>query len=197
MRAFEAGADQILHSPDPIAAFNGMKAALASGRIAQAQIDDVGRARAAREGVGRPAHAARARSRRGARRMVGGRAHEAIAQEAFARVDHAGQGRSPPGAADRAARRADAVSVGARLPVRLADRGAEPHVHPGAEEAVAERHRDRSVRSHADVGTGSGARRGAALRRGRRVGVRALDVGQRASGPRTRAGAAAARFVAA
>ena len=43
VRAFAAGADQILHSPDPIAAFDALKAAVASGRIAGAQLDAVGR----------------------------------------------------------------------------------------------------------------------------------------------------------
>ena len=84
------------------------------------------------------------------------------------------QGRAQPGAARRAARRAGAVPVDARLSVRLADRGAEPHVHSGAEEALAAGHGDRAVGSHADVGARSGARHGAALRRHRRVGVRAL-----------------------
>ena len=46
------------------------------------------------------------------------------------------------------ARRAGAVSVGARLSVGLADRGAEPHVHPRAAAALAERDGDRAVGSH-------------------------------------------------
>src|SRR5690349_3513826 len=40
VRAFLAGADQILHSPDPIAAFNGLKAAVTSGRISPARLDE-------------------------------------------------------------------------------------------------------------------------------------------------------------
>src|SRR6476619_3484630 len=39
VRALAAGADQILHSPDPIAAFNGIKNAVAAGRVTGAQID--------------------------------------------------------------------------------------------------------------------------------------------------------------
>src|SRR4029077_8267734 len=39
VRAFVAGADQILHSPDPIAAFTGIKAAVASGRISAVRLD--------------------------------------------------------------------------------------------------------------------------------------------------------------
>src|SRR5258708_26550299 len=36
VRALLAGADQVLHSPDPLPAFNGVKAALAAGRLAPA-----------------------------------------------------------------------------------------------------------------------------------------------------------------
>src|SRR5262245_47710974 len=39
VRALAAGADQILHSPDPIAAFDGIKKAVADGRVTVAQLD--------------------------------------------------------------------------------------------------------------------------------------------------------------
>ena len=93
VRALLAGADQVLHSPDPIAAFNGLKAALASGRITQAQLDEsVERVLRAKASVG--LHLQRAIDLDAVPATVGGRAHQAIAQEAFARVDHAREGRS-------------------------------------------------------------------------------------------------------
>jgi beta-N-acetylhexosaminidase len=85
VRAFLAGADQVLHSPDPIAAFNGIKAALASGRVSQSQIDaSVERILRAKASVG--LHLQRAIDLDAVPAMVGGRAHEAIAQDAFARA---------------------------------------------------------------------------------------------------------------
>jgi beta-N-acetylhexosaminidase len=84
VRAFAAGADQILHSPDPIAAFKGLKAALASGRITQAQIDtSVERVLRAKAAVG--LHTQRKLDLDAVPTLVGGRAREAIAQEAFAK----------------------------------------------------------------------------------------------------------------
>ena len=134
----------------------------------------IGRARAARQGVGRPAPAARDRSRRRAGRRSADARTRRSAQEAFARAITLVKDDRRQVPLTVAARCADPVSVGARLPVGLADRGAEPDVHPGAEEALAEGDVDRSVRSHADVGARSRARGRAALRRDRRVGVRAL-----------------------
>jgi beta-N-acetylhexosaminidase len=85
VRALLAGADQILHSPDPIAAFNGIKAALAAGRVSQRQIDaSVERVLRAKASVG--LHLQRTIDLDAVPSMVGGRAHEAIAQEAFARA---------------------------------------------------------------------------------------------------------------
>jgi beta-glucosidase-like glycosyl hydrolase len=85
VRAFAAGADQILHSPDPIAAFTGLKAALAGGRISQAQIDaSVERVLRAKAAVG--LHTQRTIDLDAVPSVVGGRAHDAIAQEAFARA---------------------------------------------------------------------------------------------------------------
>src|SRR4029077_14454135 len=85
VRAMLAGADQVLHSPDPIAAFNGIKAAVASGRLSQAQVDaSVERVLRAKASVG--LHLQRAIDLDAVPSIVGGRAHEAIAQEAFARA---------------------------------------------------------------------------------------------------------------
>ena len=85
VRALLAGADQVLHSPDPIAAFNGIKAALASGRVSQAQVDaSVQRVLRAKASVG--LHVTRAIDLDAVPSAVGGRAHEAAAQEAFARA---------------------------------------------------------------------------------------------------------------
>jgi beta-N-acetylhexosaminidase len=84
VRAFAAGADQILHSPDPIAAFTGIKRAVAAGRLAQAQIDEsVHRVLRAKASVG--LHRTRAIDLEAVPSKVGGRAHDAIAEEAFAR----------------------------------------------------------------------------------------------------------------
>jgi beta-N-acetylhexosaminidase len=85
VRAFLAGADQVLHSPDPIAAFNGIKAALASARVSQAQIDaSVERVLRAKASVG--LHVQRMIDLDAVPSTVGGRAHDAAAQEAFARA---------------------------------------------------------------------------------------------------------------
>jgi beta-N-acetylhexosaminidase len=84
IRALAAGADQVLHSPDPIAAFNGVKQALASGRLVQAQIDaSVRRVLRAKASVG--LHRRRTVDLEALPAIVGGRAHEAVAQDAFTR----------------------------------------------------------------------------------------------------------------
>jgi beta-glucosidase-like glycosyl hydrolase len=85
VRAVAAGADQVLHSPDPIAAFKGLKAALANGRLSQAQIDaSVERVLRAKASVG--LHVKSAIDLDAVPAAVGGRAHEAVAEEAFARA---------------------------------------------------------------------------------------------------------------
>jgi beta-glucosidase-like glycosyl hydrolase len=85
VRAFVAGADQILHSPDPVAAFTGLKAAVASGRIAPARLDaSVERVLRAKASVG--LHLGRAIDLDAVPVQVGGRAHAAAAEEAFARA---------------------------------------------------------------------------------------------------------------
>jgi beta-glucosidase-like glycosyl hydrolase len=84
VRAFAAGADQVLHSPDPIAAFDGLKAAAASGRISAAQIDGaVERVLRAKASTG--LHLNRAVALDAVPDKVGSRAHQAVAEEAFAR----------------------------------------------------------------------------------------------------------------
>jgi beta-glucosidase-like glycosyl hydrolase len=85
VRAFAAGADQILHSPDPMAAFSGLKAAVASGRITPAALDaSVERVLRAKASIG--LHVRRAVDLDAVPVQVGGRAHQAVAQEAFARA---------------------------------------------------------------------------------------------------------------
>jgi beta-N-acetylhexosaminidase len=84
VRALIAGADQVLHSPDPIAAFTGIKAALAAGRLSRTRIDaSVERVLRAKASVG--LHLQRAIDLDAVPAAVGGRAREAAAQEAFSR----------------------------------------------------------------------------------------------------------------
>ncbi|MGH9142247.1 MAG: glycoside hydrolase family 3 protein, partial [Vicinamibacterales bacterium] len=85
VRAVMAGADQVLHSPDPIAAFEGIKAAVAAGRLSPAQIEaSVERVLRAKASLG--LHVQRAIDLDAVPALVGGRAHEAVAQEAFTRA---------------------------------------------------------------------------------------------------------------
>jgi beta-glucosidase-like glycosyl hydrolase len=85
VRAFLAGADQVLHSPDPVGALTGIKDAVASGRISAAQIDmSVERILRAKASLGLHLHRQVPLDEVPAN--VGGRAHEAIAQEAYARA---------------------------------------------------------------------------------------------------------------
>jgi beta-glucosidase-like glycosyl hydrolase len=84
VRAVLAGADQVLHSPDPIAAFNGLKAAVAAGRISVARLDEsVERVLRAKASVG--LHVQRALDLDEVPAKIGSRAHQAVAQEAWAR----------------------------------------------------------------------------------------------------------------
>jgi beta-N-acetylhexosaminidase len=84
VRAFLAGADQILHSPDPIAAFDGLKRAVESGRISKTRLDDsVARVLRAKAFAG--LHKQRTISLEDVPAKIGGRAHQAIAQEAAER----------------------------------------------------------------------------------------------------------------
>jgi beta-glucosidase-like glycosyl hydrolase len=82
VRALAAGADQVLHSPDPIAAFNGIKRAVASGRVTRAQLDaSVRRVLRAKAAVG--LHRTRLVDLEAVAAKVGGRARDAAAEEAF------------------------------------------------------------------------------------------------------------------
>ena len=84
VRALAAGADQVLHSPDPVAAVGAIRQALASGRLTEAQIDaSVTRVLRAKAAVG--LHLKRAIDLEAVASNVGGRAREAAAQEAFTR----------------------------------------------------------------------------------------------------------------
>jgi beta-N-acetylhexosaminidase len=84
VRAVLGGADQVLHSPDSIAAFKGLKAAVAAGRISEARLDEsVERVLRGKASVG--LHVQRATDLDAVPVKVGGRAHRAIAQEASAR----------------------------------------------------------------------------------------------------------------
>jgi beta-N-acetylhexosaminidase len=85
VRALAAGADQVLHSPDPIAAFNGIRQALATGRLSQPQIDgSVRRVLRAKAAVG--LHRRRTVDLEALPSSVGGRAHDAAAADAFTRA---------------------------------------------------------------------------------------------------------------
>jgi beta-N-acetylhexosaminidase len=84
VRAFAAGADVVLHSPDPIAAFDAMKAAVASGRISRAHLDEaVERILRAKASLG--LHKDRLVDLGAVPSKVGGRTHAAVAQEAASR----------------------------------------------------------------------------------------------------------------
>jgi len=84
VRAVLAGADQVLHSPDSIAAFKAVRDAVSAGRITQARLDEsVERVLRAKASIG--LHLKRAVDLDAVPLKVGGRAHLAIAQEASAR----------------------------------------------------------------------------------------------------------------
>ena len=84
VRAFVAGNDVILHSPEPIAAFDAMKTAVASGRISTARLDaSVERVLRAKASLG--LHKEKLVDLNAVPALVGGRAHAAIADEAAAR----------------------------------------------------------------------------------------------------------------
>jgi beta-glucosidase-like glycosyl hydrolase len=83
VRAFLAGADLLLDSPDPIAAVDGLKAAAADGRLASARLDaSVERVLRAKASLGLQKE--RLVDLNAVLDRVGGRAHAAVAQEAAA-----------------------------------------------------------------------------------------------------------------
>jgi beta-N-acetylhexosaminidase len=80
VRAIKAGNDVVLHSPDEGAAFAGLKAAVESGDIPRAQLDaSVERVLRAKAFAG--LHRTRAVSLDALPNIVGGRAHQAVADE--------------------------------------------------------------------------------------------------------------------
>jgi beta-glucosidase-like glycosyl hydrolase len=84
VRAFAAGADVILHSPDPIAAFSAIRDAVASGRIPMTRLDaSVERLLRAKASLG--LHKEKLVDLNAVADKVGGRAHAVIAEEAAAR----------------------------------------------------------------------------------------------------------------
>jgi beta-N-acetylhexosaminidase len=84
VRAIEAGADIVLHSPDDEAAAGGLKAAVASGRISMARLDEsVHRLLVAKARLG--LSSARTVDLEYVSTLVGGRRHLAIAQSVSAR----------------------------------------------------------------------------------------------------------------
>src|SRR5262249_24369047 len=84
VRAFAAGADVVLHSPDPIAAFQSVKEAVSSGRVPRTRLDEsVDRILRAKASLG--LHKNRMVDLDGGVTRVGGRAHAAVAQEAATR----------------------------------------------------------------------------------------------------------------
>ena len=84
-RAIEAGADVVAHSPDPDAAAEGLKAAVASGELTVARLDrSVRRVLAAKARLG--LDRARVVALDEVAAHVGGRAHEAVAREVSERA---------------------------------------------------------------------------------------------------------------
>jgi beta-N-acetylhexosaminidase len=80
VRAIKAGNDIVLHSPDDAAAFAGLKAAVESGEITRERLDaSVERVLRAKAATG--LHRARAVSLDALPNIVGGRAHQAVADE--------------------------------------------------------------------------------------------------------------------
>ena len=80
VRAIKAGNDIVLHSPDDAAAFAGIKAAVQSGDISTVRLDaSVERVLRAKAGAG--LHRARLVSLDALPNIVGGRAHQALADE--------------------------------------------------------------------------------------------------------------------
>jgi beta-glucosidase-like glycosyl hydrolase len=84
VRAIAAGADQVLHSPDPVAAFTAVRDAVRGGRVSAAQLDaSVQRILRAKASLG--LHVKRLVDLDAVPSNVGGRRHLSIAQEASER----------------------------------------------------------------------------------------------------------------
>lgn len=85
VRAVAAGADQVVDSPDPIAVFDGLKSAVASGRLSMSRVDEsVERVLRAKAALG--LHERRAVELDAVPSLVGTRAHVEVAREAFQRA---------------------------------------------------------------------------------------------------------------
>src|SRR5262249_34840744 len=84
VRSVAAGADVVLHSPDPIASFEAIKTAVASGRLPRSRLDaSVERILRAKASLG--LHKEKAIDLNAVPANVGGRAHASVAREAAAR----------------------------------------------------------------------------------------------------------------
>ena len=182
VKAVLAGADLVLDTPDPVAAFTSIKAAVTAGQIDRARLDaSVRRLLEAKARMG--LHRNRTVPLPSVTLAVGGRQHQAVAREISQKslTLHQGRRRSP--AAPPAAGRERALPLGARLHLGLAHRGAEPHHHPGTEEALVRHRGGGGVRSVDVERAGSGAGNGRSIRRGRGGRVRARLVRQRPPRP--------------
>ena len=191
VKAVLAGADLVLDTPDPVAAFTAIKAAVEAGQIDRARFDaSVRRVLEAKARMG--LHRTRTVPLQSVTLAVGGRQHQAVAREISQRsLTLIKDDRRSP-AVRPSAGRERAVSVGARLHVRVANRGAESHHHPGNEEALVRHRGGGSVRSVHVKRARSGARDGRAIRRRGGGRVRARFVRQRPAGPVARHRAAVA-----
>ena len=84
VRAVAAGVDQVLHSPDPVAAFAALKRAVEGGSISRTRLNEaVDRILRAKASLG--LHQRRTVDLDAIPQQVGGRVHDAVAREASAR----------------------------------------------------------------------------------------------------------------
>jgi beta-N-acetylhexosaminidase len=84
VRAVLAGADQVLHSPDAVAAFNGLRGAVAGGRLTESRIDEsIHRILRAKAAAG--LHLQRVIDLEAVPAKVGSRSSRAVAEEASER----------------------------------------------------------------------------------------------------------------
>ena len=185
--AVKAGVDFVLDMPEPDAAFAAIKAAVQSGEIPRGAGERVGRADPAGEGAPGPAPDADG-GRRGDRAKFGGRANARAAQEICERgltllKDERNQ------VPLKVAKDADVLYLSVLDYASGWREGAPsrtfiPELKKRWPNVTAIEMSDRTTA----VGDGPGARAGEAVRRGRRVGVRAHLVLQRPDGPVAGAG---------
>ena len=147
VRAVEAGSDLVVKSPDEPAAVAAIKAAVERGEIPMARLDaSVRRILTAKARLGLRPDEARRRSTACPTSSVAARTRPWPSRRVSASIT-LDQGRARRRATARSPRRRNSVSVGARLSVGLAHRGAEPDVHSRAARAVAARDGRRGVGS--------------------------------------------------